>query len=402
MIPFYAEELGNINALRITLSVPPTCDVAKTIEVKNNVLTLDGITVADLSSVNVQISADNLVVTRATETSEDGLLPWEIKLSLLQRSKILKSEQTEVKEWWTSKQLLKQPQQRQFQCKHCSQVLVDASTDFKIKDLPSEHWYELIECWICHETKPEEHRTRMKPILSRADVILVGTTYFLIHPENIKADSIEVDPIVAKRVNWERGTLTKWIAINCSYCKNAIGEGQYCIENNEEQLLAVKLYKYCIQLQPTLVEQPTFTDFLVSDLVNTAKTHATHRFLIQGQQSQHAFVLIWLFNWDINIIHNNGYSNDDCCKDDKLSRERVIKVIYLDCRKEDEDSKKCLKLWLNDKSTDHLIYPDRVCDELVNELNQSNLILPFYMRKMNHPAMIFTPNFSIGFIKKKT
>lgn len=58
------------------------------------------------------------------------------------------------------------------------------------------------------------------------------------------------------------------------------------------QLLAVKLFKYCIDLTPTPCEQPVFTDFLVSDLVNTAKIHATHRFLIQGRQSQRIYALV--------------------------------------------------------------------------------------------------------------
>ncbi|KAI9483706.1 MAG: HECT-like ubiquitin-conjugating enzyme-binding-domain-containing protein [Benjaminiella poitrasii] len=398
MIPFYAEELGNINTLRVTLSTKPTCDVAESLEIIDNVMLLNGETIADLSSVDVVTSADDLVVARATDTIEDGLIPWEVKLSLVQKPNLLRSQQTDVKEWWTSKQLLEQTSHKQICCKHCDQALIDASVDYKIKDLPSEHWYELVECWICHETKPEEHRSRMRPILARANLLLVGTTYFLIHPENIVTDSIEVDTIVANRVNWDRGTLTKWIAVNCSNCKNSIGEGQYCIENDEKQLLAVKLYKFCIRVQPTLSEQPTFTDFFVSDLVNIAKIHATHRFLIQGQQSQQTYVLIWLFNWDTNIIYNNGYSEQN--EEHTLRRERVIKVIYLDCTKEDEHSQKYLKLWLNDKSTDRLIYPDSVCSDLVNELNQSSLVQPPYMRKINHPAMIFTQNFSIGFIKR--
>lgn len=64
------------------------------------------------------------------------------------------------------------------------------------------------------------------------------------------------------------------------------------MEDGEMQLLAVKLFKYCIDLAPNPSEQPVFTDFLVSDLVNTAKIHATHRFLIQGRQSQRIYALV--------------------------------------------------------------------------------------------------------------
>jgi hypothetical protein len=103
---------------------------------------------------------------------------------------------------------------------------------------------------------------------------------------------------------------------------------------------------------------------------------------------------MWLFNWDTNIIYNN---NENCT----LKRERVMKVIYLDCTNQDDNhTKKYVGLWSNDKSTDHLIYPDNACHQLVNTLNQSTLILPPFMRKINHPAMIFTQNFSIGFIHR--
>ena len=78
----------------------------------------------------------------------------------------------------------------------------------------------------------------------------------------------------------------------------------------------------------------------------------------------------------------------------------VMKVIYLNCRVENEHTKKYVELWSHDKSTDHLIYPDHVCEELVNNLEKSTLILPEFMRTMNHPAMIFTQNFSIGFIRR--
>jgi hypothetical protein len=77
-----------------------------------------------------------------------------------------------------------------------------------------------------------------------------------------------------------------------------------------------------------------------------------------------------------------------------------MKVIYLDCTREDENTKKYIAIWSNDKSTDHLIYPDNACHDLVNNLNESTLILPPFMRKMDHPAMILTRNFSIGFIHR--
>ncbi|KAI7896441.1 ubiquitin-conjugating enzyme E2-binding protein [Mucor mucedo] len=322
MIPFYAEELGNINVLRASISTEPSCNVSEVLSVSNNAIMLKDQLVADLNAVQVEITTDNLVVAQPPSIQQDksGLFPWEIKLYLAKAPAPLRSQQAEVKEWWTSKLLLGGAAtcKKEIHCQHCDASILDNSVEYKIKDLPSEHWYELVECWICHETKPEEHQARMRPILARPNLLLVGTSYFLIHPDNLLKDSVQVDKMVLDRTNWDRGTFTKWIAVNCSKCKNVIGEGQYCVEDDALKLLAVKIFKYCITIVPALPEHPEFTDYLVSDLINTAKIHATHRFLIQGRQSQNIYALIWLFNWDTNIIYNNGYTHGSS----SLKRER--------------------------------------------------------------------------------
>lgn len=204
MIPFYAEELSNINVLRASISVDNNIDVADSLCVKNNIVSLKDQVVVDLSKVNVDISTENLVIAQASnDNKEDDLVPWEIKFNLTKSKKTLQSQQADVKDWWTSKTLLngETTSKKEIQCQHCSCSILDSFIEYKIKDLPSEHWYELVECWICHETKPEEHRARMRPILARPDLLLVGTTYFLIHPQNIVQDSVQVDHTVLERTN---------------------------------------------------------------------------------------------------------------------------------------------------------------------------------------------------------
>ncbi len=63
-------------------------------------------------------------------------------------------------------------------------------------------------------------------------------------------------------------------------------------KDGQVQLLAIKLFKYSISISPILHEQPQFIDFFVSDLINTAKIHATHKFIIQGRQSEHNFAFV--------------------------------------------------------------------------------------------------------------
>lgn len=71
-----------------------------------------------------------------------------------------------------------------------------------------------------------------------------------------------------------------------------------------------------------------------------------------------------------------------------------MKLFYVDAKNNVEAVKK----WTLDKTTDHLIYPDPYCEQLVKYLQKSTSILPTNLRIMNHPAMAMIKNFSVGFL----
>ncbi|CAO3704096.1 unnamed protein product [Rhizopus stolonifer] len=101
MIPFYAEELGNINILRATVWTEKDINLAESLEVKTNVLSFNSKTIANVSTVGLSISAENLVVSRINNTGND-LSAWEVKIYMTGRNQQLRSQQTEAKEWWNT------------------------------------------------------------------------------------------------------------------------------------------------------------------------------------------------------------------------------------------------------------------------------------------------------------
>ncbi|CAO3642594.1 unnamed protein product [Cunninghamella echinulata] len=243
----------------------------------------------------------------------------------------------------------------------------------------------------------------MRPIFAKQGVLLVGTYYFLIHVNDFfSKDTLKLDYEMASQTNWNRGTTTKWIPVNCGKCGKVLGEGHY--EQNEDKqlkLMEVKVFKYCVNLKPTIDENPNFINFVVGDMVNAANAHATRKYLIQGRKSNRIYALIWLFNWDTTIIYNDGFIDNDDDVDNENEKkvnicqsENVMKLFYVDAKHNAEAVKK----WTLDKTTDHLVYPDPYCEQLINYLQKSTNILPAHLRIMNHPAMIMTNNFSIGFL----
>ncbi|KAI8391356.1 HECT-like ubiquitin-conjugating enzyme-binding-domain-containing protein [Radiomyces spectabilis] len=395
VIPFYSEKLTNIGVLRATLLVNAEAAAKATITVQDNVLLVGSDPVVNFSDVGVALASVPPVVTRPVETrTANQRVPIDVKLTLTKSSSYASPDS---EEWWPAKEV------RHFQhmnCRNCANRLLQTSSSFQCKDLPSEHWYELVECWICHETKPEEHRARMQPILARPDALLVGSTYFLVHPDNIISDAVVVDKPLASRVKWDRGTMSKWIMFNCNQCGHPIGEGQYEQRDEEIKLLAAKFFKYCVSILPSLKYQPTFIDFFVCDLLEAAKVHATHRFIIQGRNSSQIYALLWLFNWDTTVVYNKGFL-DSSNENSTVYQERVMKVLYLDCSHNDDILvQRHLLSWGKDKTADHLLYPDAYCRQLVTAICETTKLLPSSMRTMNHPAMTMTQNFSVGFVNR--
>ncbi|KAI7851663.1 HECT-like ubiquitin-conjugating enzyme-binding-domain-containing protein [Circinella umbellata] len=402
VIPFFSEQLANINAIRSTIAIESTLDSApEKITIKNNSLCFDKNTIVDFDAFNVQLDPRVLTITStptttpSTTDNNNNIQEYDIKLVVSKPIGSNKKYDDDLKTCWTAKEL------QHFQglsCRSCHQMITSVN-EFQSKDLPSEHWYELVECWICHEAKPEEHRSRMQPITARSKMVLVGGTYLLLHPQDLLTDSFTVDDI--SNIKWDTGLSKKWIPIHCTKCQEPLGEGQY--EQNQEgetSLLATKFYKYCISILPMEQQQPlpTFMEFLLYDLFDAAKAHATYRFIIQGRKTKQIYALLWLFNWDTHIIYNRGFLDKNTSND--IYREHVMKVLYIDCTQEKNDNKKRIELWSNDKTTDHLIYPESCCELLLKSLEQSTKLVPPSARLMNNPAMTLLHNFSVGFIKR--
>ncbi|ORZ24382.1 ubiquitin-conjugating enzyme E2-binding protein [Absidia repens] len=405
-IPFYAEVLSNIQVFRATVSVDESIDPSLFV-VKDNQLWLEDDLVIDLTRHGIQLVASSLQVQPEEVDGiaiTNGQVLYQIKINLRSGSNI---PPLEDKPWWTAKTMVSLDWQ-QIKCRHCDQAFVvngdnkspdsTVSQRFKCKELPSEHWYELVECWICHETKPEEHQARMRPILAKPSTLLVGAFYFLVHASDLVPHSTELDQEVANQVKWDSGPMTKWISINCKSCGKVVGEGHYERQQDKElNMMALKLYKYCVTPQPTPSELPMFLNFVVGDLIDAAQVHATHRFIIQGRKTGRVYALLWLFNWDTETINNDGFVDDIDEPTGKVSCQRGMKVLYSDIK---DNGSELVKKWNLDKTTDHLIYPDIYCKQLVKFLKSSTEPVPPTMRMMNHPAMPLTKNFSVGFLPR--
>ncbi|CAG8711058.1 7314_t:CDS:2, partial [Dentiscutata heterogama] len=203
---------------------------------------------------------------------------------------------------------------KNIQCVYCKIPLLKTNAFSKIMDMPSEHWAELIECWMCHQE--DYQQARMNDIIVREHIGLVGNTYFLIHPKDVKNDSLEIEERLAQ-MDWTKGLSRKWKPLNCTRCLCPIGEGLYQMtkkmdeENDasELSLLAIKLNKQSIFVElesdtnESITRRYPFSAFIAADLFEAAKAHATYRFIIEGQNSNQTYALVRaLYYFDDNTL----------------------------------------------------------------------------------------------------
>ncbi|CAG8500959.1 1576_t:CDS:2 [Paraglomus brasilianum] len=259
-------------------------------------------------------------------------------------------------------------------CGSCGLVIVRDGALEKIMDLPSEHWAELLECWMCHQ---EDYKQAQVGELNAKETIgLVGGTYILMHPKDIE-DALVVEGFTNVNV--------------------------------EADLLAVKLNKHLITV---VLEEAgrldtikcNFTAFLAADFLDAAKSHATYKFIIEGTISKGPYILVWLFGWDTKMMTNalegmkslRMFSRD--ITDDigsvipqHMKITPVMKMLYIDCTNQNDSTRSLMTAWDHDKTVEHLVYHDDICLQLLLLLHTSNYCLAESNRVMN--------GFRVGFME---
>ncbi|KAI8060207.1 HECT-like ubiquitin-conjugating enzyme-binding-domain-containing protein [Gongronella butleri] len=399
--PLFAEKLTNLPILRVTAKLPRDDDAtAASFAVQNNAVCFQDEPLLPLTPYGLTGVACEAVRDQGVEGDNDTaseMSVWSIKVMLEPQLQSQGVAVPDCQPWWPAKDLVLR-EWTHLACRHCQHALVRNDKPFACKDMPSEHWYELVECWICHEAKPEEHQSRLKPILARPATLLVGSYYFFLDAADLLNDAVVIDNELAKQINWDRGTLTKWIAVNCYHCGKVMGTGQFERRDDNERMMAVKLFKYCVDILPenTQRARPEFMHMLVGDMMEAARAHATRRFLIQGQKSDKIYALVWLFNWDTTVIYNHGFADNDDDNDVADATLRVrhgLKILYA-------DGQTMGTQWAQDTATDHLIYPDAYCQQLWHQLQASTRLLPPSLRTLQHPALSRTKDFAVAVLPR--
>ncbi|CAG8496554.1 9367_t:CDS:2 [Ambispora leptoticha] len=351
----FAEILPNIKSMNLTLGLPSNNNpLSFNLGIYASKLTFEQKQPPQRASSISTLHLSNLI--EATEnpsitSTNDGL---DIKLRLRTYVRKKPTRQTigsDIIPPLTAKEL---GPLKSILCSWCKFPLVNSNAFIKVMDLPSEHWLELLDCWMCHQE--DYQQALLGDVIAKEKIAMVGNTYILVHPSDILKPALDledgmsaVDPVDTPGPKltselWLTGLSRKWLKMCCSRCLASVGEGLYTIaaedleDNNESStgcgsaptLLAVKFNKYMTVVELSAPENRakivthSFAPFVAANFLEAAKAHATYRFVIESNTYDlhphnkvqpyllvdFLSVQIWLFSWDTKIL-TNALEGDD-------------------------------------------------------------------------------------------
>ncbi|KAL5499110.1 hypothetical protein ACEPAH_1628 [Sanghuangporus vaninii] len=167
-------------------------------------------------------------------------------------------------------------------------------------DLPSEHWEELLEAWMCHTDQKLSERVARhgRGFWPKAGQVFVGGSYFLFHESAVVSSNLSVV---------ETNKSDEWRRVQCicgavvGRCRSHSGEG----DSEDSGSSIYRIPKYALR-PVSLTSEPVrvpLSAFILEDMMEFVRAHATYRFVILDEEEERPRLLIWLFKPHLRLSY---------------------------------------------------------------------------------------------------
>ncbi|KAI0036116.1 HECT-like ubiquitin-conjugating enzyme-binding-domain-containing protein [Vararia minispora EC-137] len=266
-----------------------------------------------------------------------------------------------------------------FVCRACSLPLLRAGPAARFADLPSEHWAELVDAWMCHAEQGlhagVQERARQGFVPAHNEV-LVGGSYLLV-----------CETAVARANLWEGQGESglkpgdDWRSVRCK-CGTLVGRARAQPGANGCSTTVYRLAKYAIRPVGGSVEMPRvpLSAFVVEDMNELAMAHATYRFVVLDEEEERPRLLLWLFKPNLKL----SYFAPKHYTIPQEGTVHVAKVLYkiLGPKTVGADLNALVNKYPGFPQAEHLMYPKDVCTRIAVLLKESNACYPETLRTM--------------------
>ncbi|KAG2069522.1 hypothetical protein BDR04DRAFT_1101388 [Suillus decipiens] len=260
-------------------------------------------------------------------------------------------------------------------CISCSLPLVHIPKSIKYRDLPSEHWEELVDSWMCHadQTLHNHVAKHGRGFWPEDNEALVGCSYIL----------FQQSAIISNNVSWTQQPLRdkeSWLT-RC-ICGAIIGRRHERHGPDGTTLAMYRLFKYALRPVSQIAELPRFpmSAFIMQDMLEHVSAHATYRFVISDEEEERPRILVWLFKPKIRV----SYMLPTPYLLPKQGTIDASKVLYriLGPSSSTMALEDLLARYPGFPQAEHLYYPIDVCRKLAGLLTESTHSYPENIKTM--------------------
>ncbi|KAF9500763.1 hypothetical protein BDN71DRAFT_1440251 [Pleurotus eryngii] len=281
-----------------------------------------------------------------------------------------------------------------FICSSCSLPIVQATSSshssssptlLSYRDLPSEHWQELVDAWMCHadqkltEQVSRHAKAEKGGFWPRPGQALVGGSYILFREDTIVTGNVH--PPQEMTVDDD-----EWRVVRC-LCGAVVGRSQVLRQQDDTSsgrphASVYRLLKYAIRPVSQTAEplRIPLSAFIVEDMNEFVQAHATYRFIILDEEEEKPRMLIWLFKPNLRLAYKTSRSYAI----PQSSSIRAAKVLYktIGPSESSADLKFIVNKYPGFPQAEYLYYPINICRRLASLLVESNRSYPESMRTM--------------------
>ncbi|KAM4581362.1 E3 ubiquitin-protein ligase E3D [Odontesthes bonariensis] len=262
-----------------------------------------------------------------------------------------------------------------FYCQGCMTRLLEDRVFKRVLPLPNGNWNAIVDEWCCH---PDPFAN--KKLLPRAEDCLLGDSFILLARDGSCDQTLtqEVSPVGAVDSQDPKKACRRVALISCASCSSVLGEAVA-----PETL---KLYITQVVVEPAVgdrkpeasLNRSLFLEKTVAArLLKLSNSLTTFHFLVQTPDGK-AFLLIWLLNSD-SIMASVP---EKCVSDENPSAARALKLLYIPCSDADIQQREIVASWEVNAIGHPVVLPLKVCEELLQVIDDSNSALPASMRCM--------------------
>lgn len=182
-------------------------------------------------------------------------------------------------------------------CTNCGSILIKLE-DRILKDLPNEHWLELLDCWSCHDN---EFAPIAERALNNTDNKIIEHSHDQKHCCNEKDSYHDMNNSNSGLILPPKGKIylgNGYLLMNqvdfnqekCPNCKTELGE---FIKKTEH----IKIYRDLIKFDT--FPQETFLEILMHRILDTIDNHSTFHFILKCDQER---IYLRPINWNLQIF----------------------------------------------------------------------------------------------------